>query len=77
MAFSLALISGLGRWSLKCSGVSRAEWDARPGLPGRLRPRGARPGNVDFELGVDAQRWESPADGGVSYGFLGRATLGW
>ena len=34
-------------------------------------------GNVNFELGVDAQRRESPMEGGTSNGFLGRATLGW
>ena len=34
-------------------------------------------GNVNFELGVDAQRRESPMHGEASNGFLGRATLGW
>ena len=34
-------------------------------------------GNVKFELGVDAQRRESPMQGGASNGLLGRATLGW
>ena len=34
-------------------------------------------GNVNFELGVDAQRRESPMEGGTSNGFLGRARLGW
>ncbi len=34
-------------------------------------------GKVNFELGVDAQRRESPAEGGASNGFMGRATLGW
>ena len=34
-------------------------------------------GNVNFELGVDAQRRESPMQGEASNGFLGRATLGW
>ena len=34
-------------------------------------------GNVNFELGVDAQRRESPTQGEASNGFLGRATLGW
>ncbi|MCY4075402.1 MAG: fibronectin type III domain-containing protein [Acidobacteria bacterium] len=32
---------------------------------------------VNFELGVDAQRRESPMHGEASNGFLGRATLGW
>ena len=34
-------------------------------------------GNVNFELGVDAQRRESPMEGGASNGFLGQARLGW
>ena len=34
-------------------------------------------GNVNFELRVDAQRRESPMEGGASNGLLGRATLGW
>ncbi len=34
-------------------------------------------GNVNFELGVDAQRRESPMHGGASNGFMSRATLGW
>ena len=34
-------------------------------------------GNVNFEVGVDAQRRESPMEGGTSTGFLGRAMLGW
>ena len=34
-------------------------------------------GSVSFEAGVDAQRRESPMQGGTSNGFLGRATLGW
>ena len=34
-------------------------------------------GDVNFELGVDAQRRESPMFGGTDNGFLGRATLGW
>ena len=34
-------------------------------------------GNVSFELGVDAQRRESPMEGGTSDAVLGRATLGW
>ena len=33
--------------------------------------------NVNFELGVDAQRRESPMLDGADNGFLGRATLGW
>ena len=33
--------------------------------------------SVNFELGVDAQRRESPMLGGTDNGFLGRATLGW
>ncbi len=34
-------------------------------------------GQVNFELGVDAQRRESPMHGEASHGFLGRAMLGW
>ena len=34
-------------------------------------------GNVNFELGVDAHRRESPMFDGADNGFLGRATLGW
>ena len=34
-------------------------------------------GKVNFELGVDAQRRESPMQGEASNGFMGRATLGW
>ena len=34
-------------------------------------------GDARFELGVDAQRRESPMQGGASNGVLGRATLGW
>ena len=34
-------------------------------------------GKVNFELGVDAQRRESPAQGEASNGVMGRATLGW
>ena len=34
-------------------------------------------GSLRFELGVDAQRRESPMFGGTDNGFLGRATLGW
>ena len=34
-------------------------------------------GQVSFELGVDAQRRESPMHGEASNGFLGRASLGW
>ena len=33
--------------------------------------------SLNFELGVDAQRRESPMQGGVSNGVLGRASLGW
>ena len=33
--------------------------------------------DVNFEVGVDAQRRESPMEGRASNGFLGRATLGW
>jgi hypothetical protein len=33
--------------------------------------------SLDFELGVDAQRRESPMQGGTDNGVLGRATLGW
>jgi hypothetical protein len=34
-------------------------------------------GDVNFELGVDAQRREMPMQGEASNGLLGRATLGW
>ena len=34
-------------------------------------------GNVNFELGVDAQRREMPMQGGASNGLLGRGTFGW
>ena len=34
-------------------------------------------GQVNFELGVDAQRRESPMQGEASNGLMGRATLGW
>ena len=33
--------------------------------------------SLGFELGVDAQRRESPQAGGVSNGLLGRASIGW
>ena len=33
--------------------------------------------DVNFELGVDAQRRKSPMEGGTSNGVMGRATLGW
>ena len=33
--------------------------------------------SLNFELGVDAQRRESPMHGEASNGFLGRASLGW
>ena len=34
-------------------------------------------GRVNFELGVDAHRRESPLHGEASNGLMGRATLGW
>ena len=34
-------------------------------------------GALSFQLGVDAQRRESAAEGGAGNGFMGRATLGW
>ena len=34
-------------------------------------------GSMNFELGVEAQRRNSPTLGGASNGMLGRATLGW
>ena len=34
-------------------------------------------GDVNFELGVDAQRRQSPTQGGTSNGVMGRASLGW
>ena len=33
--------------------------------------------SLNFELGVDAHRRESPMIGGTDNTFLGRATLGW
>ena len=33
--------------------------------------------SLNFELGVDAQRRESPLQGGASTGALGRATVRW
>ena len=33
--------------------------------------------SLQFELGVDAQRRESPQAGGVNNGLLGRASIGW
>ena len=33
--------------------------------------------NVNFELGVDAQRREMSTQGQASNGFMGRGTLGW
>ena len=35
------------------------------------------PGGVNLELGVDAQRRESPLLAGTSDGIFGRASLGW
>ena len=34
-------------------------------------------GNVNFELGVDAQRREMPTQGEASNGLIGRGTLSW
>ena len=34
-------------------------------------------GSLNFQLGVEAQRRNSPMLGGVSDGVLGQATLGW
>ena len=34
-------------------------------------------GDVNFELGVDAQRREMPMQGEASNGVMGRATVGW
>ena len=34
-------------------------------------------GDVNFELGVDAERRQSPTQGGTSNGVMGRASLGW
>ena len=33
--------------------------------------------DLRIDVGVDAQRRESPMEGGTSGGFLGRATIGW
>ena len=34
-------------------------------------------GTLNFELGVDPQRRESPAEGRANNGFMGRARIGW
>ena len=34
-------------------------------------------GDVNFELGIDAERREMPMQGEASNGFMGRATVGW
>ena len=54
-------------------GTSEYGRDYRLGYSlGVLRNEGTR-----FELGVDAQRRESPFTGGTDHGVLGRATVGW
>ena len=56
-------------------GVSTSTYgrDYRMGYSlGLLESQGVR-----FDVGVDAQRRESPMEGGTSDGFLGRATIGW
>ena len=35
------------------------------------------PGSLRFELGIDAQRRESPLAGGANHGVAARATLSW
>ena len=56
-------------------GFSASEYgrDYRLGYGMTLLERGA----LGFEMGVDAQRGESPLQGGTSNGLLGRATLAW
>ena len=56
-------------------GFSTSEygWDYRAGYGLGLLNRGS----LSFELGLDAQRRESPLQGGASNGALGRATLAW
>ena len=65
---------------------ARASWGPRVGLATSPHGRDYRvgcvlgvleQGSVSFELGVDAQRRESPAQGEASNGFAGRATIGW
>ena len=41
----------------------------------RPQPRAADRGGLELELGVDAQRRESPMLGGASNGVLGRVTI--
>ncbi len=63
---------GTPRLGLSTSELGR---EYRLGYGMKLRERaGNAPG---FEVGVDAQRRESPQVGGASTGVLGRATLGW
>ena len=63
---------GTPRMGLSASQHGR---EYRLGYGMKLREREANaPG---FEVGVDAQRRESPQMGGASNGLLGRATLGW
>ena len=61
-------------------GTPRVGWTTSPyGRDYRLGYGlgGLEQGKVSFELGVDAQRRESPMHGGASNGFMGRAALGW
>ena len=61
---------GSPRFGLRTSGTGR---DYRLGYGLGLLNRGG----VTFELGVEAQRRESPLANGTSNGVMGRATLGW
>lgn len=76
-----------GRWATGLSVGARFVGTPRVGLttsrhgrelPGRLYGLGVLDrGDVNFELGIDAQRRESPMQGEASNGVMGRATLGW
>ena len=49
----------------------------RPGLPGRLGLGVLDRRNVNFQIGVDAQRRESAMLGGTDNAVRGTATVGW
>ena len=61
---------GTPRFGLRTSGMGR---DYRLGYGLGVLNRGG----LTFELGVDAQRRETPLANGTSNGVMGRATLGW
>ena len=45
--------------------------------PDAVDAAGANGAGMAFEFGVDAQRRESPLEGGTDHGALARATLRW